>query len=84
VHSNLNVPVLNVLDWSNDETNPTGTEYIIMEHASGVRLHQKWPEMNTHQHKLCVKSFAADQAQLVGQSEAAQSELTILSVEVNM
>jgi hypothetical protein len=57
VRPNSKIPVPKVLDWS-DETNPTVTKYIFMEHVSGVRLHRKWPSMNTHQHMLCVKSLA--------------------------
>ncbi|KAF2452260.1 kinase-like domain-containing protein [Lineolata rhizophorae] len=53
-----NIPIPKVLDWNDDETNTTGTEYIIMEHASGVQLHGKWSSMSTHQHMLCVKSLA--------------------------
>ena len=29
-----------------------------MEHAAGVRLHEKWPSMNTLEHMLCVKNVA--------------------------
>jgi hypothetical protein len=58
VRLHSNIPVPNVLDWSDDENNSTGTEYIIMEHFSGVQLHGKWPSMSTHQHMLYVKSLA--------------------------
>lgn len=29
-----------------------------MEHVAGVRLHERWPTMNTHQHMLCVKALS--------------------------
>ncbi len=58
VSSYSNIPVPKVLDWSDDDTNPIGTEYIIMEHAPGIQLHGQSPTMNTHQHMLCVKSLA--------------------------
>ena len=38
--------------------NSIGTEYIIMEHAPGVQLHGKWPEMNPVQHMRCVRALA--------------------------
>jgi hypothetical protein len=58
VRAHTSVPVPRVLDWNDDPTNPTGTEYIIMEQASGVQLHEKWNTMNALQQMLCVKSVA--------------------------
>ncbi|KAF2442983.1 serine/threonine protein kinase [Karstenula rhodostoma CBS 690.94] len=58
IRAHTSVPVPRVLDWNDDPANPTGTEYIIMEHASGVQLHEKWNTMNTLQQMLCVKSVA--------------------------
>ncbi|KAH7317657.1 kinase-like domain-containing protein [Rhexocercosporidium sp. MPI-PUGE-AT-0058] len=52
------IPVPKVLDWSDDDNNSIGSEYIIMEHVPGVQLHEKWPSMNPHQHMLCVKKVA--------------------------
>ncbi|KAH8724794.1 kinase-like domain-containing protein [Phaeosphaeriaceae sp. PMI808] len=57
VRSFTKIPVPKVLDWSDDATS-IGTEYIIMEHAPGVPLHEKWPSMSPHQHMLCVKNVA--------------------------
>lgn len=56
VRSSTKVPVPEVLDWSDDASH-IGTEYIIMEHALGVQLQEKWASMNTHQHMLCVKKM---------------------------
>ncbi|KAH9208983.1 kinase-like domain-containing protein [Leptodontidium sp. 2 PMI_412] len=58
VRSFTKIPVPKVLDWSDDDNNPIGTEYIIMEHVPGVQLHDKWPSMSPHQHMLCVKKVA--------------------------
>jgi hypothetical protein len=58
VRAHTTIPVPKVLDWNDDPSNPIGTEYIIMEHVSGVQLHQKWGTMNTLQQMLCVKSAA--------------------------
>ncbi|KAF2868380.1 hypothetical protein BDV95DRAFT_621421 [Massariosphaeria phaeospora] len=54
VRSCTKIPIPEVLDWSDDGTS-IGTEYIIMEHARGVQLHDKWSSMTPHQHMLCVK-----------------------------
>lgn len=55
VRSFTKIPVPKVLDWSDNDIS-IGTEYIIMEHAAGVQLHDKWPLMSPHQHMLCVKN----------------------------
>jgi len=57
VRKNTNIPVPKVLEWNDDETNPIGTEYIIMEHAPGVQLHGLWPGMIPEQHMLTVKAL---------------------------
>lgn len=59
VRENTSIPVPKILDWSDDATNPSGTEYVIMEHAPGVQLHELWPEMDPLQHVRCVKSLTA-------------------------
>lgn len=59
VRENTSIPVPKILDWSDDPTNPSGTEYIIMEHAPGVQLYELWPEMDSLQHMRCVTSLAA-------------------------
>ncbi len=46
VQSNTTVPTPKILDWSDDPLNAIGSEYIIMEHAASVQLHQKWPKMS--------------------------------------
>jgi hypothetical protein len=35
-----------VLAWSARESNPTGSEYIIMEEAEGLNLGESWDYMN--------------------------------------
>ncbi|CBY01361.1 hypothetical protein LEMA_P001480.1 [Plenodomus lingam JN3] len=57
VRSFTEIPVHKVLDWSDDDSS-IGTEYIIMEHAAGIQLHEKWPSMSPHQHMLCVKNVS--------------------------
>jgi hypothetical protein len=58
VRSHTSIPVPKVLDWAADAQNPVGAEYIIMEHVSGVQLHEAWPTMDSHQHMLVTKNLA--------------------------
>lgn len=57
VRENTSIPVPKVLDWSDDPMNPSGTEYIIMEYAPGVQLHEIWPQMDSLQHMQCVQNL---------------------------
>jgi hypothetical protein len=63
VRSFTKIPIPEVLDWS-DDYSFIGTEYIIMEHAAGVQLHEKWPSMSPHQHMLCVKNVSLIMAEM--------------------
>lgn len=45
VRAHTNVPVPRILDWSDDSSNPIGAEYIIMPHATGVNLKDRWSTM---------------------------------------
>jgi hypothetical protein len=40
VRSQTKLPIPTVLEWNDDPSNVVGSEYIIMEHAKGVQLHQ--------------------------------------------
>ncbi|RAH78757.1 hypothetical protein BO86DRAFT_319887, partial [Aspergillus japonicus CBS 114.51] len=55
-----NVPIPTIIDWSDDvksPDNPIGSEYIIMEHASGVPLHQIWDRMAGDQRVRCISAI---------------------------
>ena len=39
-------------------SNPIGSEYLVMEHVSGNRLHEKWHDIDTLQHFRCTKSLS--------------------------
>ncbi|KAL3254655.1 hypothetical protein ABHI18_008825, partial [Aspergillus niger] len=58
LRSKFSLPIPKVLDWSDDPANAIGTEFIIQEHAEGVKLHQTWPNMNSAQHMLCTKALS--------------------------
>ncbi|KAH7379143.1 kinase-like domain-containing protein [Phaeosphaeria sp. MPI-PUGE-AT-0046c] len=51
------IPIPNILDWSDDASNVIGSEYIIMEHASGIPLQEKWPTMNVSDQIKCIKAI---------------------------
>ncbi|GLB12039.1 hypothetical protein AtubIFM57258_009317 [Aspergillus tubingensis] len=60
LQANTTVPIPKILDWSNDATssdNPIGSEYIIMEHATGVQLHKKWHEMDGKKRIKCIDAI---------------------------
>lgn len=52
------VPVPKVLDWSDDSSNSTGTEYIIMEFVEGVRLTERWNTMSTLERLECTETLS--------------------------
>ncbi|KAJ5382009.1 uncharacterized protein N7496_004437 [Penicillium cataractarum] len=58
LRSRLTLPISRVLDWSDDPSNPIGTEYIIQEPVTGAPLHQLWPTMTSEQHMLCTKALS--------------------------
>ena len=57
MQSNTNIPIPKILDWNDDASNSIGSEYIIMEHSTGVQLHQKWPTMTGDQQIRCIKAI---------------------------
>ncbi|KAG5294078.1 hypothetical protein I7I50_04696 [Histoplasma capsulatum G186AR] len=57
LQAKTSIPIPPILDWSNDSTNSIGSEYIIMEHAAGVQLHNKWPDMAADQQVRCIDAI---------------------------
>ncbi|KAJ5587784.1 uncharacterized protein N7459_003549 [Penicillium hispanicum] len=58
LQSKLSLPIPKVLDWDDNPSNPTGTEYIIQEHVVGVQLHEIWPKMDSPRHMMCTKALS--------------------------
>ncbi|RMY88948.1 hypothetical protein D0862_10320, partial [Hortaea werneckii] len=58
IKSKTTIPVPNILDWSDDNSNPVGTEYIFLEHAAGDLLHNRWNEMSSLQHLEVIQSIS--------------------------
>ncbi|KAF2184739.1 hypothetical protein K469DRAFT_739173 [Zopfia rhizophila CBS 207.26] len=57
LQTNTSIPMPKILDWSIDVANAVGTEYIIMEHASGVQLDKKWDHMSPDQKIKCIQGI---------------------------
>ncbi|KAI9036177.1 uncharacterized protein KD926_002207 [Aspergillus affinis] len=51
------IPIPKILDWSDDAGNSVGSKYIIMEHAAGVPLQQKWPYLSGEQKHTDLSIF---------------------------
>lgn len=58
------VPVPEVLDWSDDATNPVGAEYIIMEKAAGTQLFERWDKMAEIEQFKLIQSLAKLEGEL--------------------
>ncbi|KAI7085373.1 hypothetical protein KC356_g5914 [Hortaea werneckii] len=58
IKSKTTIPVPTILDWSDDDSNPVGTEYIFMDHAAGDQLHNRWDKMSSLQHLQVVQSIS--------------------------
>ncbi|KAL4804115.1 kinase-like domain-containing protein [Aspergillus unguis] len=62
------VPIPKILDYNHnasDERNTVGSEYIIMEHARGVSLEEKWHQMAGDQQVRCIDSIYRTMKQAV-------------------
>ena len=57
VQRNTSIPIPKILDWSDDAANDIGSECIIMEHATGTPLHQKWLSMSGDQKVICIDAI---------------------------
>jgi aminoglycoside phosphotransferase (APT) family kinase protein len=60
LQARTSIPIPTILDWHDDaahKDNLIGSEYIIMEHASGVPLREKWQEMTGDQQVRCIDAI---------------------------
>ncbi|KAL6709562.1 hypothetical protein ACN47E_001497 [Coniothyrium glycines] len=83
IRAHTTIPVPKILDWNDDPTNSTGTEYIIMEHVPGVQLQQKWGSMNSLQQMLCVKSAVTALKQMANLQFPAYGSLYFMDVSIS-
>jgi hypothetical protein len=54
LQTKTSIPIPKILDWSDDASNTIGSEYIIMDHAPGVCLHQRWHTMEVGEQLWCI------------------------------
>lgn len=64
VQEKTTIPIPKILDWSDNPSNTIGTEYIIMEHATGVSLHEKWPNMTVTEQLRCIAAISQKMKEL--------------------
>ncbi|KAF7944453.1 hypothetical protein EAE96_010845 [Botrytis aclada] len=64
VKSHTTIPVPHILAWSDDASNPIGSEYIIMKHVEGVQLQERWLTISGSQYPACVQSVCMTMKQL--------------------
>ncbi|KAA8645909.1 aminoglycoside phosphotransferase family protein [Aspergillus tanneri] len=60
LQAKTSIPIPKILDWNHDASdinNTVGSEYIIMEHATGVPLHEKWQTMSGDQQVRCIDAI---------------------------
>jgi hypothetical protein len=65
VQQNTSVPIPKVLHWNDSASNSIGSEYIIMEHFTGVQLHQRWSTMTETQRIRCIEAIYQKAKELV-------------------
>lgn len=51
------IPVPEVYGYSSSDSNPVGTEYIVMEKASGIGLESRWLSMSKRERHKLASSF---------------------------
>jgi hypothetical protein len=65
VQAKTDIPIPRILDWSDDASYVIGSEYIIMEYASGIPLHKKWPTMDVSDQVRCIKDICQKLQEIV-------------------
>jgi hypothetical protein len=71
----LGVPVPKVLKWSSNANNDVGAEYIIMEKAQGIPLHEVWDTMSPKQKCNFMADLVGIEAKMVSTSVASYGTL---------
>ena len=83
VHAKTSIPIPDILDWSDDASNAIGSEYIIMEHAQGVQLHDKWPLMTGDQQIRCIEAVYREVKEVVDLDFHSFGSLYFLDAPLN-
>ena len=82
MQSKTTIPIPAILDWSDDSTNAIGCEYIIMEHAKGVQLHQIWPTMSGEQQIACTGAIVENIKQMAAVDFKAYGSLYFDNIDI--
>ncbi|PYI15295.1 hypothetical protein BO99DRAFT_436532 [Aspergillus violaceofuscus CBS 115571] len=64
----LQIPVPRVLDWSATSNNAVGSEYIIMEEASGIQLGVIWDQLNPDKKLSIMRQILTLESKMLGVS----------------
>ena len=83
VQSNTAVPIPTILDWSDESSNAIGSEYIIMEHAVGVQLHQRWSTMSGEQKIACIRAISTNIQQITALKFPAYGSLYFANFHID-
>jgi len=81
--SNTTVPIPKILDWSDNSSNAIGSQYIIMEHAVGIQLHQKWPTMSREQKIICIRAIFTNIQQIAAIKFPAYGSLYFAEIPID-
>ncbi|KAI4157290.1 MAG: hypothetical protein LQ342_008408 [Letrouitia transgressa] len=83
LQSKTRIPIPKILEWSDNSTNAIGSEYIIMEHAKGVQLHQLWPAMSLEQQVACTGAIVENIKQMAAIDFPAYGSLYFDNVDID-
>ena len=71
------------MDWSDESANAIGSEYIIMQHARGVQLHQRWPAMSLEQQLQCTGAIVRYMKQVADINFQAYGSLYLAEIGID-
>ncbi len=83
VQSNTTVPIPTIIDWSDDSSNAIGSEYIIVEQAMGVQLHQKRPAMSGELQIACIQAISMTIQQIAAIKFPAYGSLYFSDISID-
>jgi len=59
VRRNTKLPIPKIIAWSDNDSNPVGSEYILMEHADGVELRKIWFDLDSDVQLNCIRNITS-------------------------
>ncbi len=82
VQSKTTIPIPKILDWCDNSSNAIGSEYIIMEHSTGVQLPHKWSTMSGEQQIRCIMALMENVQQMTSIEFPAYGSLYFDDVQI--